>query len=81
MKYRLPFVFWVETVLASVTALAALATGFLPDWIERVSYRNPDNHSGSVEWKLVAALSLAATLSTALALRDRRNASLVAERN
>ncbi|MFZ0797594.1 MAG: hypothetical protein WCA13_12730 [Terriglobales bacterium] len=74
MKKNLPAIYWVEAFLAAFAALAAAVTALTPDWIERILSLDPDNYSGSLEWKLVVALFLAAALLSALALRNRRTA-------
>jgi hypothetical protein len=76
MRYGLRSIFWIETVVASVTALLAVVTVLWPDWIERVLGIDPDRHSGSTEWELVVALLLGALLFAALARRDWQRISL-----
>ena len=51
--------FWAETVLAVATAVFALLTAVWKDWIEIVFRVDPDRHSGSLEWAIVAAFALA----------------------
>lgn len=48
--------FWLETMLASVSGFLVLMTVFWRDWIEALTGFDPDRHSGSVEWAIVAAL-------------------------
>jgi hypothetical protein len=74
LKESLPSLFWVEAFLAAVAALLATVTFLMPDWIERILPLEPDNHSGSLEWRLAVALLLAAAILSALALHDRRKA-------
>jgi hypothetical protein len=45
----------------------ALLTLFWPDWIERLTGYDPDQHEGSVEWLIMIAI-----LSTAPFWRSRR---------
>jgi hypothetical protein len=47
--------FWVETALAALTGALFLLTLFWRDWIEVFGF-DPDNHSGTVEWLIVAGL-------------------------
>jgi hypothetical protein len=70
MKDRVPPLFWVESVLASITTLLAFLTVLWPDWIERVFAVDPDRHSGSIEWELVLVLLGTAALFAALARRE-----------
>lgn len=50
--------FWIEAGLASLTGFLAVLTMFWHDWIEALTGFDPDHHSGSVEWLIVAALFL-----------------------
>ena len=70
MKKRLRSIFWVESVLASVSAFLAILTFVWPDWIEGVSGFDPDQHNGSVEWGVVIALVMATVIFAALARRE-----------
>jgi LPXTG-motif cell wall-anchored protein len=62
----------IQLVLAGVFGAAALATLLWPTWIENLTGLEPDAGTGETEWWLVAILGLAAIISAALALRDRR---------
>jgi hypothetical protein len=53
--------FWLEVTLAVASGLFLLLTLLWKDWIEIVFGIDPDNHSGSLEW-LIVALSAIATL-------------------
>lgn len=44
----------------------------MPDWIEEVFRVDPDSGNGSLEWLIVAALTLATATLSALAWRERR---------
>jgi hypothetical protein len=70
MQKRLSSIFWVESVAASLGALLAVLTLVRRDWLEGVFGFDPDHHDGTFEWKLVAALFLAAFLLAALARRE-----------
>lgn len=67
----------VESVLASMFALAALVTAVFPRWIEALGLE-PDGGDGSAEWGVVALLAVAAVITAALS--RRHYASLVAAR-
>jgi hypothetical protein len=69
--------FWVETVLALACAVLFVVTLFVPDWIEAVFHVDPDQHSGTLEWSIDAALFAAAVVAGALARRESRLARLV----
>jgi hypothetical protein len=60
--------FWVELVLACLSAFMFLITLVWRDWIEIVFKIEPDQGNGSLEWAIVAALG-AATIGTALLAR------------
>ena len=45
--------FWFEGGLAAVSGFLAVLTIFRGDWFEVTGF-NPDNHSGSFEWVVVA---------------------------
>jgi hypothetical protein len=65
--------FWIETGLAGVSGLLCLLTLAWKDWIEEIFKVDPDNHSGSVEWLLVAGLCALALLFGGLARRSHRS--------
>lgn len=69
--------FWVEIGLASITTILAVVTPLCLDWIELVFGWNPDQHSGSLEWSIVAALFLVTTGLFALAATEWRRAPMV----
>ncbi len=70
--------FWVESVFALVSAILALVTLAVPDWIEAVFNVDPDHHSGSLEWAISAAFFAAAVVAGALARRESRRALVAA---
>jgi hypothetical protein len=45
-----------EIGLCAITGFLYVATPFSPDWIERVSGWDPDQHTGLFEWIVVMAL-------------------------
>ncbi|MEX1654142.1 MULTISPECIES: hypothetical protein [Streptomyces] len=58
----------IETVAAGLCGLLFLVTLVRPDWIEEVFGVDPDQHSGVLEWVIVA-LALGATLTFSLLAR------------
>jgi hypothetical protein len=60
--------FWLETTLASLSGSLSLMTIFRRDWLETLTGFDPDRHSGSVEWAIVAGL-LALGVSVGVAAR------------
>ena len=61
MRRHLRARFWVEAFLAAVSVVFLILTLLWKDWIEIVFGMDPDHHSGSVEW-LIVAVSLAVTV-------------------
>lgn len=68
--------FWVESILAFITAFLAVLTLVWRDWIEGVFGFDPDHHNGSFEWELVIACGIATVLLSALARRQWQRAPL-----
>jgi hypothetical protein len=54
--------FWVEAGLATLCGFLAILTLFTRDWIEALTGFDPDDHNGSFEWMIVAALFLVCIL-------------------
>jgi hypothetical protein len=74
--------FWFEAGLGSLCGFLAILTLFWRDWIEAMSGFDPDRHSGSLEWAVVAGLLLACVF-VGLAARSewrRPRAALAAAR-
>ena len=69
--------FWVETVLGLACVVLLVVTLFVPDWIETVFHVDPDQHSGTLEWSIDAALFAAAAVAGVLARHESRLARLV----
>ena len=67
--------FRIEATLAVVTGLLGVVTLVWPDWIEVTSGWDPDQHSGSLEWAIVAVLLLVSLSLALLARRELRLAS------
>ena len=64
----------LESVLAALFAVGAVATLIWPTWIESLTGLEPDNGSGQSEWWLVVLLGVAAVVAGVLARRDFRAA-------
>lgn len=64
--------FWVEAGLAALCGFLGILTIFTRDWIEAVTGFDPDNHNGSFEWVIVAALFLVCLLLSIAARADWR---------
>jgi hypothetical protein len=58
MKIRTRF--WLESAIALVAAVLAVATAIVPDWIETVFGVDPDGGNGVVEWGVTAAFAILA---------------------
>ncbi|MDH6455202.1 MULTISPECIES: ABC transporter permease [unclassified Streptomyces] len=71
----------IEALAAGLCALLFLVTLIWPDWIEEVFGVDPDQHSGALEWAIVA-LALAAAVTFSLLARSefRRARTLSAAR-
>jgi hypothetical protein len=59
--------FWFEASVAALAASLSVLTLVWRDWVEGVFGVDPDRHSGSLEWAIVAALVVAALLAGAAA--------------
>jgi hypothetical protein len=68
--------FWVEAGLGALSAILLVLTLIVPDWIEAVLRVDPDQHSGSFEWLIVGVLGLTTVVSSLLARREWRRATL-----
>ena len=79
MTKRLGFSFWSDFTLASVAAALGVLTLVWRDWIEGVFGIDPDRHSGSLEWTIVAVCCVLALVFSALARREWRRAAPAAE--
>ena len=64
--------FWIETGLAALSGFLTVLTLFTRDWIEAVTGLDLDNHGGSFEWAIVAALFLVYILLSFAAVSDWR---------
>ena len=59
--------FWIEVILAMVTAALLLLTLISREWIEEVFGVEPDAGSGALEWAIVIALAVAMVAFSLLA--------------
>jgi hypothetical protein len=66
--------FWIEAGLSVLCGLLFVLTLAVHDWIEAVFGVDPDQHSGSLEWAIVAALFLTAAAFGLVARREWRAA-------
>jgi len=79
MKRTVRLRFWLETGLASLTGILAIVTLFWRDWIEALTGFDPDHHSGSAEWAIVAGLAaVSVLLAVAARVEWRRSPTAVA---
>jgi len=58
-----------------LSAIVLLLILFVPDWIEALFRVDPDQHTGSLEWAIVA-VSLVAVMSAMFARLEWRRAAL-----
>ena len=71
----------IEAAAAGLCAVLFLATLIWRDWIEAVFGVDPDQHSGALEWAIVA-LTLGATVAFSLLARgEYRRARLSSSRS
>lgn len=63
---------WMEFGLAAASAIAAVLTLVWSDWIEIVLRVDPDQHSGSLEFGIAAALFTIAVAFVLVARREWR---------
>jgi uncharacterized membrane protein YcjF (UPF0283 family) len=65
--------FWTESLIAGAALVLGLMTLVWRDWIEAVFGVDPDNHSGALEWLVVAGLLVvAAVMGTVARVEWRR---------
>ena len=70
MRRRPSWRFSIEAGLAAISATLCVLTLFVPDWIETLFRVDPDQHSGSLEWLITAALAVTTVVSILLARRE-----------
>jgi hypothetical protein len=78
MVHKLPYRFWVESILGFITGIMAAVTLVWHDWIEVIFRVDIDKHSGSGEWLVVLILVLV-TVTLAVAARFEWRRTKVAE--
>lgn len=76
MKRQLRPRFWITLGFATVLGFLCVITPIWPDWIEMISGWDPDQHDGSVEWMIVAALAVIAVAAYALAAIEWRRSAV-----
>jgi hypothetical protein len=67
--------FWIETAAGVASAVLAVLTLLVPDWIE-LSGWDPDHHSGATEWGLVGCLALVSVVSVLAASAELRHTAV-----
>jgi hypothetical protein len=70
---------WFEAGVAWLSGVLAVATLFWPDWIEALTGFDPDRHSGSFEWLIVAGLFATCVFAWLVARAEWRRSILMAE--
>ena len=73
--------FWLETALALLSGCFFVVTLFWPDWIEELTGFEPDDHSGSLEWGIVATFLVISVVASIVARIEWRRRRLVAARS
>jgi len=68
--------YWLEVGLGTLSGILFVLTLMVPDWIEAVVRVDPDQHSGSLEWVIVAVLAVTTVVSSLLACREWRRLAL-----
>jgi hypothetical protein len=67
---------WGEGAVALVTGAMAIVTLFWRDWIEALTGYDPDHHSGSAEWLIIAGLALVCVLASVTTRAEWRRAQV-----
>jgi len=67
MRTTPPARFWIESVLAAMSASVLVVTLYWKDWIEAIFGVDPDRQSGALEWAITLALAAMAVAFTVLA--------------
>lgn len=65
--------FWIEATLSTISGFLFVLTLVWRDWIEATTGYDPDHHSGSVEWAIVAGLFVVTVVFTLLARAQWKN--------
>jgi hypothetical protein len=72
MKRHLTPTFWIEAILAGISALFLILTLVWEDWIEVFFDASPDNGDGSLEWTIAIVCIVCAVIFSALARHEWR---------
>ncbi len=72
--------FWLETGISALTLVLAIFTLISRDWIEALFGTDPDNHSGSLEWLIVAGLVIVSLVTAWLARAQWRGGAAASSR-
>ncbi len=75
MHQRASFLFWIEILTGSMAVVICAVTLVWRDWIETIFGVDPDQHSGSLEWIIVAASAAVALTLAAFARKEWRRRS------
>jgi hypothetical protein len=78
LRERLSGRFWVELGLGLASTLFAVLTLAWKDWVEIVFKVDPDHHSGSLEWTIVAVAVAVTVIALAAARVECRKAATAA---
>ncbi len=78
MRDRLRARFWIETGLSLASVVFLVLTLAWKDWIEIIFRVDPDNHSGSLEWGIVAVSAVLALTFAGLARAEWRRRAAAA---
>ncbi len=78
MRKALRPLFWLETGMATMTAILFVITLVWRDWIEIVFGVDPDKGNGSLEWLIVGALLVVTLVLFTLAGFEWRRARTAA---
>ena len=76
LRKRLSGRFWVELGLGLASTLFAVLTLAWKDWVEIVFKVDPDHHSGSLEWTIVAVAVAVTVIALAAARVEWRKAAV-----
>lgn len=72
MRRRLRGRFWIETGMSVASLVFLVLTVAWKDWIEIVFRADPDQHTGSLEWAIVAGAAILAITFAGFARADCR---------
>jgi hypothetical protein len=78
LRARLSGRFWVELGLGLASTVFAVLTLAWKDWVEILFKVDPDHHSGSLEWTIVAVAVAVTVIALAAARFEWRKAATAA---